>query len=201
MNSPAKSIADLAGKRIATGPGIQNVTLTKIILEKNGYPNAKVTELPVGQHLAALAAGQVDGVYALEPTGTIGRLKGMARTLETGVISKYVLGNAEAPWFGGAATLTTAFLKERPAEARKYVAAYAKAVELILAKPAEVRQHLDGFTGIEEALVKEVPLPGFVMHNQFKPSDLDYFQKYFDVLAERKIFSAPLAVKPLIYQG
>jgi ABC-type nitrate/sulfonate/bicarbonate transport system substrate-binding protein len=44
-----------------------------------------VTELPIGQHVAALAAGQVDAVYTLEPTGTVGRLNGTTRVLEAGV--------------------------------------------------------------------------------------------------------------------
>lgn len=44
----------------------------------------------------ALAAGQLDAVYTLEPTGTAGRLKGLTRVLENGVIAKYVLGDAHA---------------------------------------------------------------------------------------------------------
>lgn len=109
LNSTAKAISDLKGKKIACGPGIQNVTMAKIILEKNGFTNPSVIELPVGQHAPALAAGQIDGVYTLEPTGTVGRMKNLSRTLETGVISKYVLGNADAPWFGGAAALNSSF--------------------------------------------------------------------------------------------
>lgn len=200
-DSPIKTIAELKGKRIASGPGIQNVTLAKIILEKNGIANPQVTELPVGQHVAALAAGQVDAVYTLEPTGTAGRLKGLTRVLENGVISKYVLGDAEAPWFGGSASLTTTFLKERPADAKKYVAAYARAVEHVRKNPEESRRHLDGFTAIEEALVKEVPLSGFTLYNEFKPADIAQFQKFFDVFVERKIFTRRVDVASLLYTG
>ena len=113
-DSPVKALSELAGTKVACGPGIQNVTLAKIMLEKNGIVNPQVTELPVGQHVAALAAGQIDAVYTLEPTGTAGRLKGLTRVLEVGVISKYVLGDPDAPWFGGAASVTTAFLKDKP---------------------------------------------------------------------------------------
>jgi NitT/TauT family transport system substrate-binding protein len=198
-DSPIKSIAELAGKKIASGPGIQNVTLAKIILEKNGITNPVVTELPVGQHVPALAAGQIDAVYTLEPTGTAGRLKGLARVLETGVISKYVLGAADAPWFGGSASVTTSFLKDSPDLAKRYIAAYAKSVEWVRKQPDESRKHLDGFTAIEEALVKEVPLSGFTLYNEFSPSDIGYFQKFFDIFTERKIFSRKLDVKSLLY--
>ncbi|MFY7907609.1 MAG: ABC transporter substrate-binding protein, partial [Burkholderiaceae bacterium] len=91
-DSPAKTIADLKGKRVASGPGIQNVTLAKTVFERGGATGVTVVELPIGQHVAALAAGQVDGCYTLEPTGTIGRMNGTTRMLEAGVIAKYVLG-------------------------------------------------------------------------------------------------------------
>jgi len=200
-DSPIKSVAELAGKRVASGPGIQNVTLAKIILEKSGIANPQVTELPVGQHVPALAAGQIDAVYTLEPTGTAGRLKGLTRTLEVGVISKYVLGDADAPWFGGTASLTTAFIKDKPELAKRYVAAYAKAVDWVRKNPEESRTHLDGFTAIDESLVKEVPLSGFTMYNEFKPADIAYFQKFFDVFVERKIFSRRVDVASLLYTG
>jgi NitT/TauT family transport system substrate-binding protein len=198
-DSPIRSIAELKDKRVASGPGIQNVTLAKIILEKNGISDPKVIELPIGQHVPALAAGQLDAVYTLEPTGTAGRLKGLTRVLENGVISKYVLGQADAPWFGGSASVTTAFLKDRPDDAKKYVAAYARAVDFVRRNPDECRRHLDGFTSIDESLVKEVPLSGFTLYNEFKQSDIDAFQKFFDVFTERKIFSRPVPVKPLLY--
>ena len=200
-DSPVKSIAELAGKKVASGPGIQNVTLAKIILEKNGIANPQVVELPIGQHVPALAAGQIDAAYTLEPTGTAGRLKGLTRVLEPGVIARYVLGDPDAPWFGGSASITTAFMKDKPELARRYVAAYAKAVDWVRKNPAESRSHMDGFTAIEEALVKEVPLSGFTLYNEFKPSDIEHFQKFFDVFTERKIFSKRLDVKSLLYTG
>jgi NitT/TauT family transport system substrate-binding protein len=112
-----------------------------------------------------------------------------------------VLGDADAPWFGGSATLTTAFLKDKPELAKKYVAAYAKAVDWVRKYPEESRTHLDGFTAIDASLVKEVPLSGFTLYNEFKPSDVEYFQKFFDVFTDRKIFSKRLDVKSMLYTG
>ncbi|KAA8999419.1 ABC transporter substrate-binding protein [Affinibrenneria salicis] len=203
LNSQVKSIAELKGKRIACGPGIQNVVMTKIILEKNGFSadELRVTELPVGQHVAALAAGQIDGVYTLEPTGTVGRLKGLARTLEIGVISRYVLGNADAPWFGGAAALNSQFIASRAQEARTFTQAYARAVQFIQQQPDAAREHITGYTSIEASLSKEVPLPGFVMYDELKGDNLVWFQKFYDVFTERKIFRQPVDVGSLIYQA
>ena len=200
LDSKVKVIKDLPKDvKFGCGPGIQNVTLAKIILEKNGLSNVQPIELPVGQHIPALAAGQIDAVYTLEPSGTIGKVKGVSRVLEAGVISKYMLGDPMAPWFGGSASLTTNLIKERPTDVKKYILAYAKGVDFVRKNPEESRKSLDGFTAIEEAVVKEVPLANFVMFNEFKPSDIAYFQKYFDVFTDRKIFSKVVDVKPLIY--
>lgn len=201
MNSTAKSIGDLKGKRIACGPGIQNVTMAKIILEKNGFTETNVIELPIGQHVPSLAAGQIDGVYTLEPTGTVARMKGLGKVLETGVIAKYVLGDANAPWFGGAAALTSSFINTDKARSTQFVEAYAEAVKYIQQNPDDARQYVAGYTGIEAALVKEVPLPGFVMYDQLTGENQQWFQKFYDVFTERKIFSKPLQVAPLIYKA
>ena len=202
IDSKVKAIKDLPkDAKVACGPGIQNVTLTKIMLEKNGLGTIAPIELPVGQHIPALAAGQIDAVYTLEPSGTIGKVKDQSRILEVGVISKYILGDAMAPWFGGSASLTTPLIKERPSDVKKFIAAYAKGVEFIRKNPDESRKSLDGFTSIDESIVKEVPLANFVMYNEFEASDIAYFQKYFDVFSERKIFSRVVEVKPLIYVG
>lgn len=199
--SPAKTIADLKGKRIASGPGIQNVTLAKTVLERGGATGATVVELPIGQHVAALAAGQVDGAYTLEPTGTIGRMNGTTKVLEAGVIAHYVLGDPMAPWFGGSASLASAFIKKYPEEAKKFIAAYGKGVNHVRTKPAEARQFLKGYTAIEGPLTGEVPLAAYTMYNEFKPADVAHFQKFFDLFAEKGIFSSRLMVDSMLYKG
>jgi NitT/TauT family transport system substrate-binding protein len=200
-SSIAKTIADLKGKRIGSGPGIQNVTLAKTVLERGGAIGATVVELPIGQHVAALAAGQLDGCYTLEPTGTIGRLNGTTRTLETGVIARYVLGDAMAPWFGGSASLTSVFIKQHPEEAKKYVAAYGKGVAYVRSKSTEARQFLKGYTPIEGALTAEVPLAAYMMYNEFTPSDIAHFQKFFDLFSDKGVFSSRLMVDSMLYKG
>ena len=199
--STAKVMSDLKGKKVASGPGIQNVTLAKTVLERGGATGATVIELPIGQHVAALAAGQVDAVYTLEPTGTIGRLNGTTRVLEAGVISKYILGDAMAPWFGGSASLTAEFVKNHPVETKKFVTAYAKGVALVRSNATEARQYLKGYTAIEGALTSEVPLAAYTLYNEFTAKDIGHFQKFFDLFADKGIFSSRLMVDTMLYKG
>jgi NitT/TauT family transport system substrate-binding protein len=199
--SPVKTIAELSGKRVASGPGIQNVTLAKTVLERAGATGVSVIELPIGQHVAALAAGQVDGVYTLEPTGTIGRLNGTTRMLEAGVIAKYILGDPLAPWFGGSASLKSEFVQKHPAEAKKFVTAYAKGIALVRSNPGDARQYLKGYTAIEGQLTSEVPLAAYTLYNEFTPKDIAHFQKFFDLFSDKGIFPSRLLVDSMLYKG
>jgi NitT/TauT family transport system substrate-binding protein len=199
-DSPVKTMADLKGKKVASGPGIQNVTLAKTMLERAGATGATVIELPIGQHVAALVAGQVDACYTLEPTGTIGRMNGTTRVIEAGVVAKYILGDAMAPWHGGAASLTTEFIKKNPDVAKKFIAAYTRGIELVRTKPAEARTFMKGYTAIEGALTSEVPLASYMLYNEFKPSDVAYFQKFYDLFTEKGIFDKKVLVDGLLYK-
>ena len=200
-DSPVKSIADLKGKKVASGPGVQNVVLAKTVLERAGAGAINVVELPIGQHIAALAAGQVDACYTLEPTGTVGRLNGTTRTLEVGVIAKYVLGDPMAPWHGGSASLTSEFIKKYPEATKKYIAAYKRGVDLVRSKPDEARPSLKGYTAIEGALTAEVPMSDYLFSSDFKASDIAYFQKFYDLFTEKGIFSRKVSVADLLYKA
>ncbi|KQO12267.1 ABC transporter substrate-binding protein [Acidovorax sp. Leaf76] len=200
-DSAIKTMADLKGKKVASGPGIQNMTLCKTMLERAGASGVTVTELPIGQHIAAIVAGQVDACYTLEPTGTIGRMNGTTRIIESGVVARYILGDAMAPWHGGAASLTSEFIKKNPEVAKKFIAAYARGIELVRSKPDEARQFMKGYTAIEGALTAEVPLASYMLYNEFKPSDLAYFQKFYDLFTEKGIFEKKVVVDSLIYKA
>ena len=200
-DSPIKSLAELKGKHVASGPGIQNMTLAKTMLERAGAGSVNVTELPIGQHIAAIAAGQLDAVYTLEPTGTVGRLNGTTRLLEAGVVAKYILGDPLAPWHGGAASLTTEFIKKYPAEAKRFIAAYARGIELVRSKPDEARQYMKGYTAIDGPLTGEVPLASYMLYNEFKASDIAYFQKFYDLFTDKSIFDKRVLVEPMLFKG
>lgn len=200
-DSPIKSVAELKGKRVACGPGVQNVVLAKTMLERAGAGQMSVTELPIGQHVAALAAGQIDGVYTLEPTGTVGRLKGITRTLEAGVVARYILGDPLAPWHGGSASLTTEFLTRNKDVAKRYMTAYRRGIALVKQSPQEARPYLKGYTAIEGPLTSEVPMSDYVFYDEFKASDAAYFQKFYDLFSEKGIFSRKVDVNTMIYKG
>lgn len=200
-DSPLKSIRELAGRKVACGPGINNVTLAKTVLERGGVASPQVVELPLGQLLPSLAAGQIDAAYVLEPTAVIGRRQNISRILETAVISRYVLGDPRTPWHGGAAAVRTEVAKKDPAAVASLLKAYARGVDYVRKAGVEANQYLKGYTAIDGDLIGEVPISGYRMYDEMTAADTAAMQKLFDLFHERKVFSQRLMAQPLIYKA
>ncbi|HEY9645249.1 MAG TPA: ABC transporter substrate-binding protein [Chroococcidiopsis sp.] len=199
-DSPIQSIADLKDKKVASGPGAQNLSIAQEILRQAGVSDPQVQQLEIRQHVAAIESGQIDAAYTLEPTGTVGDLKGITRVLEYGVVSKYILGDPKAPWFGGSAALSSKFIEQYPEATKTYIAAYRRAIQDIRDNPDEARQYLVGYTAIEGELVQKVPLVAYTMYDEFTPEDIGYFQKFFDFMTDKQVFSKTVDVASLIHK-
>ena len=198
-NSAAKEISDLSGKKVACGPGINNVTLAKAVMQGGGARDVKVIELPIAQILPSLSAGQVDAAYVLEPTGVIGSQEKISRPLASGVVTKYVLGD-NLPWIGGAAALTAGTIKNKAALVQNYLSGYTAGVNYVRKEGAKANQYLAGYTAIEGELAKAVPLSGYIDHGEVKPTDVKALQKLFDIFAEKKVFENSISANALFYK-
>ena len=177
-----KSLADLKGKKIMSAPGPANVTMAKAALAAVGLKDGDYTldQLDMGQHVNAMTAGTFDAGYTLEPNASIMRKLGVATTLEVGVIAKYVLGDPNANAFVGGAALTSDFIKNRPDVAKRFAAAWEKAVRLINENPQEARKHLVKNTFTPEDVVDTVPMIRYFMAKDLTAKDKADYQKFID---------------------
>jgi NitT/TauT family transport system substrate-binding protein len=177
-----KSLADLKGKKIMSAPGPANVLMARAALAAAGLKEGdyQLDQLDMGQHVNAMTAGTFDAGYTLEPNATVMRKNGVATTFEAGVIAKYVLGDPQAnAWVGGCA-LTTDFIKSKPDVAKRFTAAWGKAVKFINDNPTEARQYLIKNTFTPDDVAATVPLVRFEMVSDLKPSDIADFQRFMD---------------------
>ena len=74
-------------------------------------------------------------------------------------------------------------------------------MDLVKNNPAEARPALKGYTAIEGALTNEVPMADYMMSTDFKPTDVAYFQQFFDLFTDRGIFSRKVDVAGMLYRG
>lgn len=177
-----RTLADLKGKKIMSAPGPANVTMARAVLAAVGLKEGDYTldQLDMGQHVNAMTAGTFDAGYTLEPNAAVMRKNGVATTLEAGVIAKYILGDPSANAWVGGGVISSEFLKSRPDVARRYAAAWAKAIDFITSNPKEARKSLVKNTFTPDDVVETVPLVKFTNIDDLTNKDRIDFQTFID---------------------
>jgi NitT/TauT family transport system substrate-binding protein len=192
---PATSIKDLKGAKIMSAPGPANLSMARAVLAANGLKEGDYTldQLDMGQHVSAMQSGSFDAGYTLEPGASIMRGLGVATTLEAGVIATYILGDPNANAFAGGCALTTKFLQDRPAVAKRYADAWARAVKDVNSDPT-VRQVLVDNKLVPENVASTVPLLKVMMAGELGASDKLAYQKFIDFSTDTKVLSEKVDV-------
>ncbi len=177
-----KTLKDFKGLKLMSALGPANLNTAKGILATQGLKDGDYTidQLDQGQHVNAMKAGTFDGGYTLEPSATIMRNLGVAKTVEDGVIAKYILGDPNAEAFAAGCAFTTEFITKRPDVAKRFAAAWAKAIVFIKEHPAEARRHLAKNTLTPDNVVDSVPMLGYVMTKDMSAKQLGYLQTFAD---------------------
>jgi NitT/TauT family transport system substrate-binding protein len=177
-----KSLSDFKGLKLMSAPGPANLNTAKGILAKVGLKDGDYTidQLDMGQHVNAMKAGTFDGGYTLEPSATIMHDLGVAKTVEAGVIAKYILGSPDADAYAAGCAFSTDFITKRPDVAKRFAQGWAKAIEYIRANPQAARKYLAKNTLTPDNVVDSVPMLGYIMTKDMSPKQLDYLQQFTD---------------------
>jgi NitT/TauT family transport system substrate-binding protein len=141
-----------------------------------------------------MTAGTFDAGYTLEPNASTMRKMGVASTLEAGVIAKYILGDPNANAFVAGCALTSDFIKARPDVAKRFAAAWAKAVDLINNNPTEARKHLIKNTFTPPDVVDTVPMILYFMAKDLTAKDKADYQKFIDFSVKMGTLEKPVDV-------
>jgi NitT/TauT family transport system substrate-binding protein len=178
----AETIADLKGAKLLSAPGPANLNTAKAILARNGLKDGDYTidQLDMGQHVNAMTAGTFDGGYTLEPNASMMIKAGVARSLEAGVISKYILGDEKADAFAAGCAMTSDFIAKRPEVAKRFAAAWGKALDFINKNPDEARKYLAKNTFTPDNVVEMVSMLGYVMAGDMSARQIGYLQQLAD---------------------
>jgi NitT/TauT family transport system substrate-binding protein len=179
---PATSLKDLKGAKIMSAPGPANVTMAKAALAAAGLKDGDYTidQLDMGQHVNVMTSGTFDAGYTLEPNASTMRKLGVATTIEAGVIAHYVLGDPDANAFVAGCAMSSYFIKARPDVAKRFAAAWGKAIDFINTNPAEARKHLVKNTFTPEDVADTVPMIRYFMARDLTPKDRADYQKFID---------------------
>src|SRR5215469_647081 len=179
---PAAELKDLKGARIMSAPGPANLVAAKAVLAKVGLNEGDYTidQLDMSQHVNVMTSGTFDAGYTLEPQASIMRKLGVARTLEAGVIAKYILGDEDGNAFAAGCAITSDFIKSRPDVARRFAAVWKKGIDFVNQNPQEARKYLAKNTLTPEDVVDTVPMVRYFMAGELTDKHKAEFQKFID---------------------
>ena len=195
-DSPLKEMAGLKGKKVGTFPGITSLSLAKAVFRKYFDPDKEVTiiEIPPGNIVQALAAGQIDAYLTPEPFGMMAEAKGVGRHLVKYPLHALNLQNGIP---GGAFTFNSKFLKEKPLLAKKVKAAIYKGADFIHTNEMEARKFLVKYTNLPESFSMKIPIDPWTKVEQYNKS---YAQPYFEVLKREGLFQKHIDTTQLYYK-
>lgn len=155
--SDVQSVADLEGKRVAVNnlKNIGEVTIRKGIEDAGGDPsNVEFVELPFPEMPAAVAGGNVDAAWVVEPFVTVATGQGaravfypFAEPIEDLTVATYF-------------TLEPT-IQEDPELVDAFQAAINESLEYANSNPDEVRRILLTYTQIPEAAAQSIRLPSW----------------------------------------
>ncbi len=196
-NSSIKTFADLKGKSLGHLPGIQWKTMSRHVVRKAGLDpdkDVRLVELAVGLQVQAVVAGTVDATLSLEPVGSIAVALGEAKRALTNPMSSAVFD----PFYSGVSLLTTKFIKERPAVAKRFVQAVDEGTALAEGNYGKYREVLPKHTAVKPEQVAIVAQPYLRAWKDLGEVDLASYQAFVNVFRADGVLKQDFDIKPFI---
>jgi NitT/TauT family transport system substrate-binding protein len=193
-DSPIKSFADLKGKTLGHVPGIQWRTISRHMVRAAGLDpdkDVKLIDLAVAMQVPAVVGGTVDATLSLEPVGSVAVASGKAIRAMTNPVA----GVIADPFYSGASIMTTKFLKERPAVAKRVVAVIDEATDLVNADFGKYKAVLPNFTPIKADQLELVAQPYLRGFKDLNDTDIKSYQALVDIFIKEGVLAGPLNVR------
>jgi NitT/TauT family transport system substrate-binding protein len=191
-DSPIREPKDLEGKTIAVNQlgGLFEVTI-RATAARLGI-DASTLEfrvLPFAEGVQAMLAGKVDVTASVEPFTTSATGSGGRR-----ILNIFPFDPREQPeWLSGIYYTSEAYLNENRDVVERFARANAKANEYVTKNPDALRGAIPKFTEIDEAVAREMVLPGF-------PTEIDMaaVEAMADTLLEYDLIKEPVEPDDLV---
>ena len=191
-DSDINGLSDLEGKTIGTQPGSQMTAFLKLVL-KNYIDTSKINivQLAPSLQVQALASGQVDALFALEPVGTVAESKGIAKVISVNPLYKELL----KPFPTSVSAFSQEFVTNNPKTVQKYILAIESAHKFIEANETEAKKSLSTYANINENITDKVGIYSYWSRNQI---DINAVDKLVDLYVSNGILKNKVSIKNVI---
>jgi len=185
--------ADLAGRTVAVNTlnNLGELAVRSAVQDAGGDPQAvELVEIPFPDMVAALERGDVDAIWAVEPSATAAANQLDAVT----VVDSYINSMEGFPVAGFQATAQ--FAEENPNTVAAFQRAMSAAAEMIAADEQVAIDAILSYTELPEELATELTLPSF--DSELSTDDL---QRVSDYMNEFGILEEPVDAQELVIGG
>jgi len=175
-NSQLVKLEDLAGKKIGVFPGTTAKNSLSDIFKKQ-YPDLELPiciELDPIVHIQSLANGDIDALFAYEPTLTLGIVNNSFHKISNSI---YAIQYSPNPI--GVGAVNDKWLAENPETAKAFFKAIDRAVVFIENNPIEARRILAKATDLDENIANEMNIMPLSISTHI---DYNNLGGYLDVL-------------------
>ncbi len=175
-DSPIKDLSDLKGKTVAiSGTHTQKTVAIQTLLKRHGVgpDDFKFIEMPYASQVDALRNKQIEVVASLDPWTTLLRNSDFAKVLAY----DYYESLPEQPiggWYG-----RREFVQKNAEATKRFAHSMCDVADYMRADLNRARKNIAAYTGLDEALVKEVPVNLWTCQ-----VDLNVWQKTADMMFE-----------------
>jgi NitT/TauT family transport system substrate-binding protein len=128
--------------------------------------------------IAALASGQIDALFTLEPIGSIALSKGVAKSIVTGPLNIIM-----DPLPGGAYALSSNFLEKNPKVSKKIISAMNNSLDYISKNESDAKRSLPKWTPISENLAQKINV---ILYWKLDEINNEAMQQLADLLYQEK---------------
>lgn len=186
MGSNISRVEQLKGKRIGTYSGSTQLLTLKLFVRKHmkldPERDVKIIQVDPSMQVQALAAGQFDALFTVEPFAAIALSKGIARSLVP-----YARGFIIDPFPAGASSTRSQIIIGNREALRKAYEAMAYAAEFIDKHHKEAYQILAKYTALDVLTAAKVGGYRYYQFDNFTDNDRALVQQLADMYFEEKI--------------
>lgn len=191
--SPISSLSDLEGKTIGTNPGSQMTVFLKLFLKKYvDTSKINIVQLAPSLQVPALASGQVDALFALEPVGTISEVKGVAKVISVNPLYKELL----KPFPTSASVFSNEFISKNSKTAKKYILAIEDAHRFIETNEIGAKKSLSSYANIDANITDKVGIYSYWNRNEI---DINAVNKLIELYANNGILKKQVSIANILF--
>jgi NitT/TauT family transport system substrate-binding protein len=154
-DSPINAVKDLKGKKVAVSAlHSQNTVAVQQLVKAAGLSldDVQLIEMPFPSQADALKSKQVDAVVTVDPYTTQLTTSGVGKVIAWPNVET-IPGQPLGAWFA-----KSGFVEKNPQVIEAFTTSLKEAIDYLLADPARAKQKVAEYTGLDPALVEQMPL-------------------------------------------